>query len=53
MKLRKRQGKNGFRKIVDLIKSVKEGDGALAELRDAKNSLLVLNSKDKENDNSK
>ncbi len=45
--------KSGFKKIVDIIKSVKEGDGALAELREAKNNLLALDTKEKEYDHSK
>ena len=45
--------KSGFKKIVDIIKSVKEGDGALAELREAKNNLLALDTKGKDYDHSK
>ncbi|TRX56020.1 hypothetical protein FNH22_17825 [Fulvivirga sp. M361] len=44
--------KKGFKKIIGFVKNIREGDG-LAELREAKNNLLALNSKKREHDNSK
>ena len=44
--------KKGFKKIMGFVKNIREGDG-LAELREAKNNLLALNSKKREHDNSK
>ena len=45
--------KKGLKRIMNVIKSVKEGEGGLAELREAKNNLLALNTKEREYDHSK
>lgn len=47
-----KEKRSTLKKVLDFAKSVKEGDGGLAELREAKNELFALNFK-KENDNSK
>lgn len=45
--------KSGFKKVLDFVKSVKEGEAGLGGLREAKNDLLSIKQKDKENDKSK
>ncbi len=45
--------KSGFKKVVDFVKNIKEGEGGLASLREAKNNLLVIDAKNKEDDGSK
>lgn len=45
--------KTGFKKVLDFVKSVKEGETGLGGLREAKNNLLSIKQKDKEDENSK
>ncbi|MGD1959339.1 MAG: hypothetical protein ACFB2Y_10820 [Fulvivirga sp.] len=45
--------KSGFKKVLDFVKSVKEGEAGLGGLREAKNNLLSIKQKDKEDDNSR
>ncbi|MEM6523320.1 MAG: hypothetical protein AAGF85_04505 [Bacteroidota bacterium] len=45
--------KSGFKKVMDFVKSVKEGEAGLGGLREAKNNLLSIKQKEKDDDNSK
>ncbi|MEM1405337.1 MAG: hypothetical protein AAGG59_01075 [Bacteroidota bacterium] len=45
--------KSGFKKVLDFVKSVKGGEAGLGGLREAKNNLLSIKQKEKEDDNSR
>ncbi|MEM9856066.1 MAG: hypothetical protein AAF843_01845 [Bacteroidota bacterium] len=45
--------KSGFKKVLDFVKSVKEGETGLGGLREAKNNLLSIKQKEKKDDNSR
>ncbi|MEM7106876.1 MAG: hypothetical protein AAF519_01530 [Bacteroidota bacterium] len=45
--------KSGLKKVLNFVKSVKEGEAGLGGLREAKNNLLSIKRKEKEDDNSR
>ena len=45
--------KTGLKKVLDFVKSVKEGETGLGGLREAKNNLLSIKQKEKSDENSK